>query len=124
MADSLMRRKATMTVQTINEIFSAFAAELESLTKEAGRADLVGQIRDLPVLARCDCGQRNCAHFYTAPKPTGSYGPGHVNVVLPAARGLIVYDVVNGSIAAIEVLDRSDVKEALDRYVGAEGHSR
>jgi hypothetical protein len=106
---------------TVDEIFPAFAAELESLTAQAGRNDLVQQIRDLPVLDRCDCGQGNCAHFYTAPKPTGSYGPGHSNVMLPATRGLIVYDVVDGRIAAIEVLDRPDVKEVLDRYLPAAG---
>lgn len=105
--------------QTVRELFPAFAAELETLCRSEGRADLAEQVGALPVVARCDCGQANCAHFYTAPPPKGSYGPGHANVVLPADRGLVVLDVVNGRIAAVEVLDRPDVKQALDGYLSA-----
>ena len=80
-----------MRVRTVQEILPVFVTELENLTVAAGRADLVQQIRSLPILDRCDCGQGNCAHFYTEPKPAGSYGPGHTNLLLPSERGLIVY---------------------------------
>ena len=108
-----------MNVRTVDDLFPAFAAELENLTLSAGRSDLVQQIRSLPVLERCTCGERNCAHFYTAPRPLGSYGAGHTNVMLPSDRGLIVYDVIDDRIVAVEVLDRPDVKAVLDRYFGA-----
>lgn len=106
-----------MSTASINELFPAFAAELEALTDSAGRQDLTEQIRRLPVLDRCRCGERNCAHFYTAPKPAGAYGPGHSNLMLPAARGLIVLDIVDRAIVAVEVLDRPDVKRILDEYL-------
>jgi hypothetical protein len=106
-----------MSVRTINDLFSAFASELEGLTLSAGRGELAAQIRELPVLDRCRCGQSNCAHFYTAPKPTGAYGPGHTNLMLPASRGLIVLDLVDGIIVAVEILDRPDVKGSLDAYI-------
>ena len=105
-----------MHVRMLQDLLPAFAAELESLTLAAGRGDLVAQIRSLPVLERCDCGQDDCAHFYTEPRPRGSYGAGHSNLMLPSDRGLIVYDLIDDRIVAVEVLDRPDVKTVLDRY--------
>jgi hypothetical protein len=106
-----------MSMRTINDLFPAFAFELEGLSLSAGRGELAAQIRGLPVLDRCRCGQEDCAHFYTAPKPVGTYGPGHTNVVLPASRGLVVLDLVDGMIVAVEILDRPDVKGVLDAYI-------
>jgi hypothetical protein len=103
--------------RTVQDLFPPFAAELEELCRQEGHDDLAGQVAALPVVARCKCGQGNCAHFYTAPPPRGAYGPGHSNVVLPADRGLVVLDLVNGRIAAVEVLDRPEVKRALDEYL-------
>jgi hypothetical protein len=103
-------------VRTIQDLLPAFAAELESLTLSAGRSDLIKQIRSLPVLERCTCGQHNCAHFYTEPKPVGPYGAGHTNVMLPSDRGLIIYELVGDRIVAVEVLGRPDVKAVLDGY--------
>jgi hypothetical protein len=110
-----------MRVRTIAELLPTFAEELERLTAAAGRPDLVPQIRTLPVFDRCRCGEGNCAHFYTEPKPRGSYGDGHSNVTLPAEQGMIVYDLVDGRIVAVEVLDRLDVKATIDEYFGAAG---
>ena len=42
---------------------------------------------------------------------------GHENVVLDEAEGLVVLDVVNGQIVCVEVLDRADVKERLQRIL-------
>jgi hypothetical protein len=110
-------RRPVRDAQTIEEVFPTFVEELEILTAQANRPDLIEQIRQLAIVDRCSCGQGNCAHFYTAPKPAGSHGAGHVSLLLPAKRGLIAYDLVDGKIAAIEVLDRPDVKAALDRYL-------
>jgi hypothetical protein len=103
--------------RTLREVFPAFVVELADLCGRAGRPELGEQIPELPVVARCTCGQNNCAHFYTAAPPRGSYGPGHRNVVLPAKRGLIVLDLVDEQIVAVEVLDRHDVKVALDGHL-------
>jgi len=105
------------SVRTVRDVFPAFAGELADLCRSAARSDLAVQIADLPVVARCRCGQKNCAHFYTAPPPDGAYGAGHRNVLLPSKRGLIVIDVVNDRVVGVEVLDRHDVTEILDAYL-------
>ena len=103
--------------RTIGEVLPAFAAELEELSRIAGRPELAVQIRRLTILELCGCGDSGCAHFYTAPKPAGAYGPGHANVNLPAERGLVILDVVDGLIVAVEVLDWPDVETVLDMYL-------
>ncbi|HWO10444.1 MAG TPA: hypothetical protein VNN80_13225 [Polyangiaceae bacterium] len=42
---------------------------------------------------------------------------GHSTLSLPAASGTIILDIVCGQIAAVEVLDRSDVKSVIDHYL-------
>jgi hypothetical protein len=103
--------------RTIREVFPAFVVELVDLCRRAGRPELGEQIPELSVVARCTCGQNNCAHFYTVPPPLDSYPPGHRNLVLPAKRGLIVLDLVDEQVVAVEVLDRHDVKQALDAHL-------
>jgi len=63
--------------------------------------DLAERVGHLSVVDRCHCGESNCAHFYTAPKPVGSYGTGHENLMLPVERGLVVLDLVAGSIVRL-----------------------
>ena len=58
-----------MSTTTIQNLLPAFASELEGLVRTAGRSELAEQIRELPILDRCRCGEGNCAHFYTAAKP-------------------------------------------------------
>ena len=99
---------------TVSEVFPKFCGELEDLVRSAGHLELIGQIRDLPIVSRCTCGDFGCAHFYTATPPQGPYSPGHSNVLLAAKLGFIALDVVDGTIVAIEVLDRPDVKQTLD----------
>lgn len=99
---------------TLREVFPEFVVELTALVASSSSPELAEQIPALELVDRCRCGQRNCAHFYTAPRPSGAYPPGHANVPLAARRGLIVLDVVAQRIVAIEVLDRPDVKQRLD----------
>lgn len=101
----------------VADLFPAFLAELQTLLLREKRPDLSQQLGQLPVVDRCRCGDADCSHFYTAPKPSGSYGPGHENLMLPTKQGLVVVDLVDGTIVGIEVLDRPDVKVALDRYL-------
>jgi hypothetical protein len=106
-----------MSVPTIAELLPEFAAELKALLRLTDRVELAEQLGRLPILDRCRCGEDNCSHFYTAPKPVGSYGLGHESIMLPAERGLVVLDIVAGAIAAVEVLDRPDVKGPIDEYL-------
>lgn len=99
---------------SIREVFPEFATELADLVAESDKPELAKQIPDLPVVERCRCGQRNCAHFYTATPPSSGYGPNHTNVPLDARRGLITLDVVDGAVVGVEILDRPDVKRRLD----------
>ncbi len=98
----------------VSELLPAFCVELQDLLLSIGRPDLVDQLPALSMVGRCTCGESNCAHFYTAPPPTGGYGSGHTNLMLPVNRGLVVLDVVHNAIVAVEVLDRCDVKAVLD----------
>jgi hypothetical protein len=51
------------------------------------------------------------------PKPDGAYGPGHRNVVLAPDEGMIILDVVAEEIACVEVLDRNDIRQKLDKVL-------
>lgn len=112
-------------MSTIRSVFPEFAHELADLVAASERPDLASQVAGLSIVDRCHCGQSDCAHFYTAPRPKGAYGPGHYNVRLPAATGtgLIVLDVVRDQIVGVEVLGRSDVKRPLDRFLPTPLHN-
>jgi len=99
---------------TVGELLPKFCTELQDLISAAGRADLVDQVRTLPIVGRCTCGEFNCAHFYTAEPPTKSYGAGHSNLILSADVGFMAVDLLHNAIVAVEVLDRPEVKAQLD----------
>ena len=89
------------------------AAEVASLLEQEGRTALAHQVPDLLVRDRCRCGDSFCGMFYTAPPPDGAWGPGHESIPLDSEKGMIVLDVVEGRISAVEVLYRDDVREKL-----------
>jgi len=70
---------------------------------------LAAQVPALRIFDRCRCLDDYCATFYTQPKPEHGWGPGHRTVVLAAAKGELVIDVVDGVIAAVEVFHRDDI---------------
>ena len=82
---------------------------------DQGEAELASQVSALVLVERCGCGEGFCATFYTQPKPKGSYGPGHRNVELSPADGMLILDVVEGKIACVEVLNRNDLRRTLDQ---------
>jgi hypothetical protein len=97
----------------LTEILPLLARELEQLLKKRGEFELVAQVPKLRIVDRCRCGDDFCSSFYTQPKPEGSYGPGHRSMDLDAAEGMVILDVVAGTIAHVEVLYRDDIRQKL-----------
>jgi len=116
-ARSVSQTMSTRPKLSVAALFPEFARELVALVLDDGRADLAAQLPGLVVMSRCTCGEGNCAHFYTAPPPDGPYGAGHASIMLSSKTGLVVLDLVDERIVAVEVLDRPDVKELLDGYL-------
>jgi hypothetical protein len=87
--------------------------ELTALLMSAEEPTLAAQIVSLEIVQRCPCTDDFCASFYTAPRPSGAYGPGHRNVSLEPEKGMIVLDVVDERIMKVEILYRDDVRSQL-----------
>jgi hypothetical protein len=99
----------------LKECFPDLANELRELL--VNEADLAAGVDELRLIDKCRCGDDFCASFYTSPPPDGAWGEGHENIVLEPKEGMIVLDVVDRDIVMVEVLNRNDVKEAIDRLV-------
>src|ERR1700693_5524872 len=97
----------------LSEALPLLSQELQKLLTEAGEAELASQVSALRILDRCRCGDDFCASFYTQPKPDGAYGPGHRNVLLEPAKGMLIIDVVDDVIAQVEILHRNDIRQTL-----------
>jgi hypothetical protein len=97
----------------LSEILPAFAIELEELLRNAGEAELAKLVPSLKIVERCRCGDDFCATFYARPKPAGTWGAGHRSLSLDPREGMIILDVVDGSLACVEVLYRDDVRKKL-----------
>lgn len=100
------------------EVLPAFADEIRSLLVEQGEHELAAQVSTLRVVGRCRCGDEFCGTFYVRPKPKGSYGPDHRCVPLESKEGDLVLDVVREKIAAVEVLFRDEIRDAVQKIVG------
>lgn len=100
-------------VDLLKDMLPRFSDELVGFLITAGEQDLASQVAELRIVDRCRCGDDFCATFYTQPKPQGSYGAGHRNVVLEAESGEVILDVVQDSIHCVEVLYRDDVRSTL-----------
>jgi len=92
----------------------SFATELRQLLTEQGEPELAAQVPGLMIFDRCRCGDDFCTTFYTQPKPAGAYGPGHRNVALKPEEGMLILDVVEGTITCVEVLYRDEMRKKLD----------
>lgn len=97
----------------LTESFPAFANELRQLLIDKGELELAARVSGLEIFERCRCGDDFCATFYTQRKPEGSFGPGHRNVALKPAEGMLILDVVGEEIACVEILDRPEIREQL-----------
>jgi hypothetical protein len=89
------------------------AREIEELLAKANEPKLAAQVAKLRMIERCSCEDDFCASFYTQPKPNGSYGSGHRNVVLEPDNGMLILDVVTGRIMQVEVLYRDEIRRVV-----------
>jgi len=95
------------------DMFPALSTELQQLLARQGESRLAAQVSELAVIDRCRCGDDFCGTFYVLPKPKGAYGSGHRNVALEPKEGMLILDVVDDRIAAVEVLYRDEIRERL-----------
>ncbi len=114
-----------------------FLKELESLLHQAKEfrlpkgctdpgmflSQLAGQVKWLKVTGRCNCGDEFCATFFTKRGPQDQPSVYAVDIkpiqqiVLDPEHGTIVVDVYQTMIVQVEVLNRPEVKECLDRHI-------
>ena len=99
---------------TLGDAMPDFAANLASILRDQERDDLANQVPTLQIIDRCDCGEPDCATFYTAPRSLGAWGGSHQNLVLPVQGWDLILDLLEGRIVCIEILDRPDLKLLLD----------
>jgi hypothetical protein len=99
----------------LKDIIPSFCEELTRLLVNMGEIRLADQVQGLNVVDRCSCGGESCSTFYTTVRPRRGYGPGHRNVALEPEKGMLVLDVVNDVICQVEILDREDIRSALER---------
>lgn len=103
--------------ELLARLLPELAAQLRALLLTGEDSHLAGEVELLRVIDRCRCGDWFCATLYTAPKPDGSYGPTHRNVVLDPANGMIVLDVVDERIVCVEILYRDDLRSRILRLL-------
>lgn len=101
----------------LKTVLPSLAIELHQLLVAAGENDLSEQVDNLQLFDRCGCGDDFCASFYTQPKPQGGYPPGYETIDLDAEKGMILVDIVKGSIAHVEILNRDDIRDELRALV-------
>ena len=106
-----------MSAPLLTDSMPELAQELELLLITEGEPDLAAQVRQLRIVDRCRCGEASCATFYTVPRPIGSWGPGHRNLSLDCETGMLILDVVDDTVTCVEVLDRDEVRQRLDKLL-------
>ncbi|RRR98769.1 hypothetical protein EIW28_17550 [Glycomyces terrestris] len=91
----------------MREVYPDLVAELERLLEDEGERYLSITVRDLRIVAECECRDDYCQSIRTAPHPPGEpYGAGHQNVLLDPEEGMLVLDVLNERIVYVEILFR------------------
>lgn len=92
-----------------------FALELEKALRSDNLNELADSIRSLEIKGRCSCGDLWCSTFYVGGPQDSLIEKSDGTVCLDANAGMVNVDIVNGKITTIEVLDRIDVWEILNR---------
>ena len=106
-----------MDAPRLIDVIPELAEELKALLVKSEFPESVDQVAGLRIVDRCQCGEDSCATFYTATRPNGAWGAGHENVMLDAETGLLILDLVHRKIVCVEVLDRKETKQKLDKIL-------
>ena len=88
------------------------AMEIEAGLTEINEELLSKSVKELKIIGRCKCGDKNCGTFYTLEKEKW-LGKG-LHQVIPTVENLYAIDVFNNKIVCIEILDRKDVTNKLN----------
>lgn len=96
----------------VRDAFPDLTSELITLLEAEGEHELTLRVRDVPLVAMCDCGDDFCQSIRTADHPKGQpYGEGHRTVQLSPGEGTLNLDVVHDRIMYIEVLNRAPMHD-------------
>lgn len=103
-----------------------FSTELVAVLVSEGEAHLADQVPALKISGRCGCGDSFCGSFYTGPRPLTRWSDEGVYRCVPVIveRGMVALDVVDEIIRHVEVLDRPEIKKALEAFPAVEGRVR
>lgn|SRR5262249_39659611 len=102
-----------MSTPLLTDVIPELAQELETLLAKEGEPTLAAQVRQLHIVDRCRCGDSFCGTFYTVPRPNGVWGAGHRNISLDCQTGMLILDVVDDRVTAVEVLDRDEIRQRI-----------
>jgi len=91
------------------EALPGLVEELRHLLSASGESELADKVPGLQIVDRCRCGDSFCSTFYAQPPPVDSYGPTHY--------GMLILDVVDGTIACVEVLYRDEIRRKLEQVM-------
>jgi len=106
-----------MDAPLLINVIPELAEELKTLLVKAELPGVAEQLDALRIVDRCRCGEDACASFYTANRPDGAWGAGHENVSLNTESGFLILDLVHKKIVHIEVLDKAEIKQKLDKIL-------
>jgi hypothetical protein len=101
----------------LKELFSELVEEIRTLLQAGDRTDLISSLESAIIVDKCRCGDDFCSSIYTAARPTGSWGADHETVPLEPQKGLINLDTVAGRIVYIEVIDRPNFRNVLNKMI-------
>ena len=104
-----------LLAEVLPELAADIAARLEH---EPGAKDFAPQVPGLKLLSRCGCKEPGCASFTTGALPSGKR-PAPIRTIalfgtIPGVSDIIL-DVSGGKIVYVEILDRPDIVEVLDK---------
>ena len=101
----------------LTNILPRLADELRQLLTRQGYLDLTDHISSVRIHDKCRCGNDFCSSIYTALKPEGAWGGGYETIVLDPDEGMINVDIVDRTIVYVEVINRPDIKKAVDEAI-------
>lgn len=114
-----LARMAESNRPLLRAVFPELSAELAAGLRADGSPELAEQARELAIWDRCGCEDSFCTSFYVGPRPVGTWSDEgeHHSQGLDVERGMVVLDIVDGRIRYIEVIDRPEIRAALENAI-------